>query len=91
MTAPRVSYAHLLVQPNPRHVRSLVRFFEEGCSAPGTGGFGVEIEHLPVHNADDTAVTYGEPNGVEELLRRLPSCVLQMLRPALLTDLPPHL
>ncbi|RYP94376.1 gamma-glutamylcysteine synthetase [Bifidobacterium pseudolongum subsp. globosum] len=71
MTAPRVSYAHLLVQPNPRHVRSLVRFFEEGCSAPGTGGFGVEIEHLPVHNADDTAVTYGEPNGVEELLRRL--------------------
>ena len=71
MTAPRVSYAHLLVQPNPRHVRSLVRFFEEGCSAPGTGGFGVEVEHLPVHNADDTAVTYGEPNGVEELLRRL--------------------
>lgn len=71
MTTPRVSYAHLLVQPNPKHVRSLVRFFEQGCSAPGTGGFGVEIEHLPVHNADDTAVTYGEPNGVEELLRRL--------------------
>ncbi|KFI63876.1 glutamate-cysteine ligase family protein [Bifidobacterium cuniculi] len=71
MTTPRISYAHLLVRPNPKHVRSLVRFFEEGCSKRGTGGFGVEIEHLPVHNADDTAVTYFEPAGVEELLRRL--------------------
>lgn len=71
MTTPRISYAHLLVQPNPKHVRSLVRFFEEGCSQRGTGGFGVEIEHLPVHNSDDTAVTYFETDGVEELLRRL--------------------
>ena len=33
--------------------------------------FGVEIEHLPVHNSDDTAVTYYEPNGMEALLKRL--------------------
>ena len=30
-----------------------------------------EIEHLPVHNSDDTAVTYYEPNGMEALLKRL--------------------
>lgn len=71
MTTPRISYAHLLVQPNPKHVRSLTQFFEQGRRERGTGGFGVEIEHLPVHNTDDTAVTYFEPNGVEELLRRI--------------------
>ena len=31
----------------------------------------MEIEHLPVHNSDDTAVTYYEPNGIETLLKRL--------------------
>lgn len=44
--------------------------FESGCQQRGTGGFG-EIEHLPVHNSDDTAVTYYESNGIEALLNRI--------------------
>ena len=52
-------------------LESLLKFFENGRSQRGTGGFGVEIEHLPVHNSDDTAVTYYEPNGMEALLKRL--------------------
>lgn len=71
MVTPRISYAHLLATPNPKHVDSLLAFFENGRAQRGTGGFGVEIEHLPVHNADDTAVSYYEPNGVETLLQRL--------------------
>jgi len=71
MTTPRISYAHLLAKPNPKHIDSLLRFFEEGRSKRGTGGFGVEIEHLPVHNGDDTAVSYYEENGVETLLKRI--------------------
>lgn len=71
MTAPRISYAHLLTEPNPKHVESLVKFFESGCQERGTGGFGVEIEHLPVHNSDDTAVNYYEENGIEALLNRI--------------------
>ena len=58
MTTPKITYAHLLTEPNPKHVESLIKFFESGCQQRGTGGFGVEIEHLPVHNSDDTAVTY---------------------------------
>ena len=71
MTTPRISYAHLLTEPNPKHVESLVKFFESGCLERGTGGFGVEIEHLPVHNSDDTAVNYYEENGTEALLNRI--------------------
>lgn len=71
MVTPRISYAHLLAKPNPKHVASLLRFFESGCARRGAGGIGVEIEHLPVHDADDTAVTYYEPNGIEVLLKRL--------------------
>jgi glutamate--cysteine ligase len=71
MVTPAISYAHLLAKPNPKHVESILRFFEDGCSRPGSGGFGVEIEHLPVHNSDDTAVDYYEPNGIETLLKRL--------------------
>ena len=71
MTTPRISYAHLLTEPNPKHVESLVKFFESGCQERGTGGFGVEIEHLPVHNSDDTAVNYYEENGIEALLNRI--------------------
>ena len=71
MTAPRITYAHLLTEPNPKHVESLVKFFESGCQGRGTGGFGVEIEHLPVHNSDDTAVNYYEENGIEALLNRI--------------------
>lgn len=58
MVTPRISYAHLLAEPNPKHVESLLKFFEAGRSKRGTGGLGVEIEHLPVHDADDTAVSY---------------------------------
>ena len=49
----------------------MLGFFERGCATRGAGGLGVEIEHLPVHDADDTAVSYYEPNGIETLLRRL--------------------
>ena len=68
MVTPRISYAHLLAKPNPKHVESLLKFFENGRSQRGTGGFGVEIEHLPVHNSDDTAVTSYQPNGMYPLL-----------------------
>ncbi|EFA23017.1 putative glutamate--cysteine ligase [Bifidobacterium gallicum DSM 20093 = LMG 11596] len=61
----------MLAKPNPKHMASLLAFFERGCTQRGTGGFGVEIEHLPVHNADDTAVTYFEERGVQALLERL--------------------
>lgn len=71
MTTPKITYAHLLTEPNPKHVESLIKFFESGCQQRGTGGFGVEIEHLPVHNSDDTAVTYYESNGIEALLNRI--------------------
>ncbi len=71
MVTPRISYAHLLAEPNPKHVASMLGFFERGCAARGAGGLGVEIEHLPVHDADDTAVSYYEPNGIETLLKRL--------------------
>ena len=71
MVTPRISYAHLLAEPNPKHVESLLKFFEAGRSKRGTGGLGVEIEHLPVHDADDTAVSYYEPNGIEAFLKRL--------------------
>ena len=71
ITPPRVSFAHLLATPNPKHVASLVHFFESGRKPRGEFGFGVEVEHLPVHNSDDTAVTYGEPKGIETLLKEL--------------------
>ena len=58
MVTPRISYAHLLAEPNPKHVDSLLKFFEKGCSKRGTGGFGVEIEHLPVaDNAIDVILS----------------------------------
>ena len=71
MTAPRISYAHLLTEPNPKHVESLVKSSNQAAKSAGTGGFGVEIEHLPVHNSDDTAVNYYEENGIEALLNRI--------------------
>ena len=51
MVTPRISYAHLLAKPNPKHVESLLKFFENGRSQRGAGGFGVEIEHLPCTTA----------------------------------------
>ena len=71
MVTSRVNFAHLLAHPKAKHVESLVRFFEQGAEPSGDFGFGVEIEHLPVHNSDDTAVSYYEPNGIETLLKRL--------------------
>lgn len=71
MSTPRISYAHLGAITNPKHVRSLLRFFEAG-SKPASGcGFGVEVEHLPVRNGVETAVNYYETNGVEALLNAL--------------------
>ncbi|MFT8592302.1 MAG: glutamate-cysteine ligase family protein [Bifidobacterium sp.] len=71
MSINRVNYAHLLTKPNPKHLDSLMRFFDSGKLQPSEFGYGVEIEHLPVHNGDDSAVTYWEPNGIETLLKRL--------------------
>ena len=71
MVTPRISYAHVLVEPNPKHLSSMLRFFERGCLDGRAGGLGVEIEHLPVHDGDDTAVGYYGPNGIETLLKRL--------------------
>ncbi|MEE1296114.1 MAG: glutamate-cysteine ligase family protein [Bifidobacterium sp.] len=71
MTTPRISYAHALAQVNPKHVRSLVNFFEQGATTRGAGGFGVEIEHLAVRNGTDEAVTYGQERGVADLLTGL--------------------
>ncbi len=56
---------------NPKHVASLLRFFESGSKPAGGNGFGVEIEHLPVRNGSDAAVNYYERDGVEVLLNRL--------------------
>lgn len=47
------------------------QFLRTGAKPDARDGFGVEIEHLPVHNSDDTAVTYGETNGIETLMLRL--------------------
>ena len=33
MTTPRISYAHLLTEPNPKHVESLVKFFESAAKS----------------------------------------------------------
>ncbi|WP_314688121.1 glutamate-cysteine ligase family protein [uncultured Bifidobacterium sp.] len=70
MVTPRISYAHLGATVSPRHLKSLLAFFESGAKST-PGGFGVEIEHLPVRNGTDAAVSYYEPNGVETLLGRL--------------------
>ena len=71
MTAPRISYAHLLTD----RIRSMWKVWSnssnQAAKERGTGGFGVEIEHLPVHNSDDTAVNYYEENGIEALLNRI--------------------
>lgn len=71
MKTPRVNYAHLNATVNPKHVDSLLRFFEQGSKPVRQDGFGVEIEHLPVRNGTDLAVNYYEPNGIETLLNRL--------------------
>ncbi|WEV72777.1 glutamate-cysteine ligase family protein [Bifidobacterium sp. ESL0790] len=68
---PRVSYAHLNAKVNSKHVASLVRFFESGAKPERDDGYGVEIEHLPVRNGDDTAVCYADHNGIEQLLQRM--------------------
>ena len=71
MSTPRISYAHMNATVNPKHVDSLVRFFESGAKSERNDGYGVEIEHLPVRNGTDQAVNYYEPNGIEVLLNRL--------------------
>ncbi|MGO1346504.1 MAG: glutamate-cysteine ligase family protein, partial [Bifidobacterium psychraerophilum] len=71
MNSKRVNFAHMLATANPKHVESLVGLFESGSKSQEDFGFGIEIEHLPVHNGSDTAVTYFEANGIETLLKRL--------------------
>ena len=48
MTIHEFDYFHQDRSVNPRHLASLVRFFESGAKKPEDFGFGVEIEHLPV-------------------------------------------
>ncbi|MBB2955266.1 glutamate--cysteine ligase [Bifidobacterium commune] len=71
MNPPRVSYAHLGAKVNDKHLASLLRFFQSGAKPEKDDGYGVEIEHLPVRNGSDRAVSYAEPDGVETLLERL--------------------
>lgn len=71
MNTAQISYAHMNATVNPKHVDSLLRFFEQGCTDASHEGYGVEIEHLPVSNADDAAVGYYGDAGIEVLLHRL--------------------
>ncbi|MFC0265776.1 glutamate-cysteine ligase family protein [Alloscardovia macacae] len=64
-------YYHLDRAVNPRHVQSLVEFYEAGCKPRDQYGTGVEIEHLPVREGTDEAVTYAEPHGIREVLEEL--------------------
>lgn len=67
-----VGYAHLLTVPNPKHVASLVRYFEHGAKSAADQGFGVEIEHLPVRNdGTDAPVPYEGETGIAALLKEL--------------------
>lgn len=61
----------MLAPINAKHVESLVEFFERGINDPSSTGFGVEIEHLPVRNANDAAVSYFDRNGVEMVMNRI--------------------
>ena len=55
MVTPRISYAHLR---SPSRTLSTSKAYSSSLrtAAPqrGTGGFGVEIEHPPVHNSETT-------------------------------------
>lgn len=71
MKRHRVSYAHLGAQVNSKHVASLVDYFRSGCKPSADFRYGVEIEHLPVRTADDSAAGYYGQDGVEALLMGL--------------------
>ncbi|MDD6462245.1 MAG: glutamate-cysteine ligase family protein [Bifidobacteriaceae bacterium] len=71
MTIHEFDYFHQDRSVNPKHLNSLVRFFESGVLQPQDFGFGVEIEHLPVREGTDDAVTYAEKDGVHEVLNEL--------------------
>ena len=71
MMRHRVSYAHLGAKVNPKHVASLVDYFESGCKPDSEFRYGVEIEHLPVRRGDDKAAGYYGRDGVENLLKDL--------------------
>lgn len=71
MHTPRLTYGHMLAPVNEKHVASLLDFFERGINSGDQRGFGIEIEHLPVRNSDDTAVAYFDRNGVETVMNRI--------------------
>lgn len=71
MTIHEFDYFHQDRSVNPKHVDSLVHFFESGAKEPGGFGFGVEIEHLPVRIGGYDPVTYAEPDGVREVMTEL--------------------
>lgn len=71
MTIHEFDYFHQDRSVNPKHLSSLVHFFEGGILRPKDFGFGVEIEHLPVRVGTNDAVTYAEKDGVHEVLNEL--------------------
>ena len=68
MTIHEFDYFHQDRAVNPKHVESLVRFYEYGCVPCEEYMFGVEIEHLPVRVGTNQAVTFAEPRGIRELI-----------------------
>ena len=73
MTIRAFDFAHQGTKPNPKHVQSLLKFFESGITSPDNYGFGVEIEHLPIRKSTGKAVTYAEPHGIRNVLQALAS------------------
>lgn len=72
MKSKGVGYAHLLTVPNPKHVASLVQYFERGAKRSSDKGFGIEIEHLPVRNdGTDAPIPYEGDRGIGALLKEL--------------------
>ncbi|PWG60045.1 glutamate-cysteine ligase family protein [Bifidobacterium catulorum] len=71
MTIRAFDFAHQSTTANPKHVASLVKFFESGVKQPDHYGFGVEIEHLPIRKDTGKAVTYAEPRGIRNVLQAL--------------------
>ena len=72
MTTPKITYAHLLTEPNPKHVESLIKFFESGCQQRGTGGFCGGNENPPGHKNAANPGAYHQKNSNEEVLHPHP-------------------
>jgi glutamate--cysteine ligase len=56
---------------NEKHLRSIVKFLEDGAKDQGEGKFGLEIEHLVIDNETGLNVPYYGQHGIEEVLTEL--------------------